>query len=101
MAETIYERSDPLSPEEYYASLEGTQGSFGSKFKNIDDKVHFMDYMKRLKNPLTRSFVLDFGNDVAYCATDLNTGEFRGLLTGQVGWIHMSRDGNLVDGMVC
>jgi hypothetical protein len=87
MAETIYERSDPRSPEEYYASLQGAQGSLESKFKNIDDKVHFMDYMQRLKNPLTRSFVLDFGNDVAYCATDLNTGDFRGLLTGQVGWM--------------
>ncbi|KAJ5883600.1 uncharacterized protein N7473_010486 [Penicillium subrubescens] len=95
MAETIYERSDPRTPEEYYASLQGAQGSLESKFKNIDDKVHFMDYMQRLKNPLTRSFVLDFGNDVAYCATDLNTGDFRGLLTGQrakcfgTRWIHI------------
>jgi hypothetical protein len=84
MSEPIYARKDPRSPEEYYASLQGAQGSLESKFKNIDDETNFMDYMQRLQNELTRSFVLEFGNDVAYCATDLNTGDFRGLLSGQV-----------------
>jgi hypothetical protein len=98
MAETIYERSDPRTAKEYYASLQGAHGTLESKFKNIDDKANFVDYMQRLKNPLTRSFVLDFGNEDAFCATDLNSGDFRGLLTGQVGW--MLGDGNLVDGMV-
>lgn len=74
------------SPEEYYASLQGTQGSLESKFKSIDDKTNFGDYMQRLKNPLTRSFVLDFGNEDAYCATDLDTGSFRGLLSRPVSW---------------
>jgi hypothetical protein len=81
MAEGIY---SPDSPEEYYASLQGTQGSLESKFNSIDDKTNFEDYMQRLKNPLTRSFVLDFGNDHAYCATDLDTTDLRGLLSRPV-----------------
>lgn len=85
MAEAIYERGDLRTPQEYYASLQGAQGSLGSKFKDIDDKANFADYMQRLRNPLTRSFVLDFGNEDAYCATDLNTGDFRGLLSEPVG----------------
>ena len=85
MPEPIYERGDLRSPQEYYTGLQGGQGSLEPKFKDIDDKANFVDYMQRLQNPLTRSFVLDFGNDHAFCATDLNTGDFRGLLSGPVG----------------
>ncbi|KAJ5166939.1 uncharacterized protein N7482_005720 [Penicillium canariense] len=95
MVEGVYVREDPLSPQEYYASLNGAQGSLESRFKDIDDKNNFADYMRQLQNSRTRSFVLDFGNDDAFCATDLNTDDFQGLLRRSrakcfgTRWIHI------------
>ncbi|KAJ5677028.1 uncharacterized protein N7477_002661 [Penicillium maclennaniae] len=82
MADAAYYR-DLLSPQDYYASLNGDRGSAWSlkdKFHDIDDKIHFKPYMKRLSDPLTKNFVLDFGNEDAFCATDLDRDEFQLLL---------------------
>ncbi|KAJ5147270.1 uncharacterized protein N7443_001137 [Penicillium atrosanguineum] len=82
MADATYYR-DQLSPQDYYASLDGHRGSawpLKDKFHDIDDKIHFKPYMKRLSDPLTKNFVLDFGNEDAYCATDLEEDEIQLLL---------------------
>jgi hypothetical protein len=81
MADAYYR--DQLSPKDYYAALDSDRGSawpLKDKFHDIDDKTHFKPYMKRLSDPLTKNFVLDFGNEDAFCATDLETVEFQLLL---------------------
>ncbi|KAJ5204496.1 uncharacterized protein N7498_005375 [Penicillium cinerascens] len=83
MVDATYFR-DLLSPQDYYASLDGDRDSgrlLKDKFHDIDDKTHFKPYMKRLSDPLTTNFVLDFGNEDAFCATDLDKDEFKLLLS--------------------
>lgn len=72
---------DPLDPQLYYAGVSGENGSLKDRFKDIDDANHFRTSMQQLVNPKTRNFVLDFGNEDAYCATDLATADFKALLT--------------------
>lgn len=87
MAEAGYVR-DPLRPQDYYASLgsdrNSPDGSLKDKFHDIDDKTHFAHYMSRLQNPQTQNYVLDFGNEDAWCATNLKEDELRLLLRGPV-----------------
>ncbi|KAJ5091607.1 hypothetical protein NUU61_006477 [Penicillium alfredii] len=89
----LYSR-DPQSPRQYYSNL-GAMGSLADKFQDIDDPIHFRGYMHRLENPLTRNFVLDFGNEDAWCAADLNTDELKLLLNKPrakyfgTRWIHI------------
>lgn len=86
MPETVYSR-DLLSPQEYYASVGGNRDPLDSledKFHDIDDKTHFGPYMRRLEDPRTWNFVLDFGNEDAWCATDLRTDDIKLLLRKQV-----------------
>ena len=75
---------DPFNPQDYYASLRSGKGSFLDKFKDIDDSAHFNTYMRLIDNPHTQNFVLDFGNEDAYCATDFNTNDFQTLLSRPV-----------------
>lgn len=76
---------DVFSPEEYYASLQPTGSLLKQKFQNIDDPDHFAEYMKRLRNPSTNNFVLDFGNEDAFCATDMRLEDFKTLFSKKVG----------------
>ncbi|KAJ5917722.1 hypothetical protein N7454_010097 [Penicillium verhagenii] len=88
---------DPLDPKQYYEGLKGAHGSLQHKFNDIDEKFHFEAYMLRLKKPNTQNFVLDFGNEDAYCATDLVTEDFKALLNPNqprskcfgTRWIHL------------
>lgn len=80
MSETIYSR-DSTTPPDYYSGL---GASLGEKFKNIDDDVQFQDAVCRLRDPLTRNFVLDFGDDDAWCASNLDTAELELLPTKPV-----------------
>ncbi|KAJ6164016.1 hypothetical protein N7470_002688 [Penicillium chermesinum] len=72
---------DAFNPQEYYAGLKTTSGDFKDKFQDIDDPIQFVRYMKRLGEPDTRNFVLDFGNEDAFCATNLTTNDFQSLLS--------------------
>ncbi|KAJ5351406.1 hypothetical protein N7452_000380 [Penicillium brevicompactum] len=80
MSETVYSRDSTTTPQEYYSGL-GNDGSIEEKFKDIDDKTQFYGAMRRLEDPLTKNFVLDFGNDDAWCASDLDTNELNLLLS--------------------
>lgn len=95
MTETDYAR-DGLSPHEYYASLGGDRtslaGSLKDKFHDIDQKTHYTEYEKRLKHPLTENFVLDFGNEDAWCATNLRKDELTLLLSRSVCWVTATHD---------
>ncbi|CAI7635663.1 hypothetical protein PCG10_000353 [Penicillium crustosum] len=71
---------DSTAPQDYYSSLDD-EGSLVEKFKNIDDKTQFYTAMRCLEDPLTQNFVLDFGNEEAWCASDLGTNELKLLLS--------------------
>lgn len=63
----------------YYASLSDRPG-LSQKFNDIDLEVHFQDYQRLLEEAETQNFVLDFGNDDAWCAVNLDTQDFATLL---------------------
>ncbi|KAG0155039.1 hypothetical protein PDIDSM_612 [Penicillium digitatum] len=71
---------DSTAPQDYYSSLD-YEGSLVEKFKNIDDKTQFYIAMRSLQDPLTRNLLLDFGNEEAWCASDLGTDELKRLLS--------------------
>ncbi|KAJ5588563.1 hypothetical protein N7537_011241 [Penicillium hordei] len=71
---------DSTAPQDYYSSFDD-EGAFVEKFKNIDDKTQFYTAMRCLEDPLTQNFVLDFGNEEAWCASDLGTNELKLLLS--------------------
>ena len=83
MSDAFYSR-DIASPEEYYAQCVTGHGSLEERFRDIDDRANFGDYMRRLDDPLTCNFVLDFGNEDAFCATNLHQDEFKALLVKPV-----------------
>jgi len=64
---------------EYYSSFSNRPG-LAQKFNNIDEDVHFRDYQKHLQDAATQNFVLDFGNDDAWCAVNLDEEDFAALL---------------------
>lgn len=64
---------------EYYSSFSNRPG-LAQKFNNIDEEVHFRDYQKHLQDAATQNFVLDFGNDDAWCAVNLDEEDFAALL---------------------
>jgi hypothetical protein len=72
-----------MTPEEYYASFPGNL-SISKKFRNIDEELHFRDNLASLRDAQTRSFVLDFGNEDAWCAVDLEQEDLTALLTHSV-----------------
>ncbi|KAJ5261015.1 hypothetical protein N7478_011610 [Penicillium angulare] len=78
MADTNFH--DPLDPQVYYEGFPIDKGSLYDRFKDIDQLEHFRTYMQRLEKPETRNFVLDFGNEDAYCAIDLGTNDFKNHL---------------------
>lgn len=79
MTDSVYSRN-LQSPYDYYSSLRSDRGSLEDRFNDIDNRTHFDDYLHRLQHPHTRNFVLDFGNEDAWCATDLDTEDVKLLL---------------------
>ncbi|EAW22692.1 uncharacterized protein NFIA_013820 [Aspergillus fischeri NRRL 181] len=70
--------SSDQSPYEYYASFTD-RPTLQGKFRDIDEESCFYAYNKRLRDAQTQNFVLDFGNDDAWCAMNLRQEDF-GLL---------------------
>ena len=79
MAEHIHAR-DGLTPQDYYDGFTNDRGSLKDRFKNIDDKIHFDNSIKQLDDPHTENFVLDFGNEDAFCAMNLEAEDLLLLL---------------------
>ncbi|KAJ5730691.1 uncharacterized protein N7483_005199 [Penicillium malachiteum] len=86
---------DTLNPQDYYGGFKKENGSLQHHFQDIDDLTHFKTYMRQLEQPETRNFVLDFGNEDAYCAINLETEDLRALLSQPrskcfgTRWIHL------------
>lgn len=79
MTENIHAR-DHSSAQEYYAGFTNRHGSLGNRFKDIDDEVHFHELRRKLREPSTINFVLDFGDEDAFCATNLEGEDLKLLL---------------------
>ncbi|KAL4917593.1 hypothetical protein BDW62DRAFT_218084 [Aspergillus aurantiobrunneus] len=79
MSEALPARS-LMTAKEYYSSFLDSP-SISEKFHNIDEASHFRDNLARLRDVQTRNFVLDFGNEDAWCAVDLEREELTALLT--------------------
>ncbi|KAI9372478.1 hypothetical protein BJX61DRAFT_442380 [Aspergillus egyptiacus] len=69
-----------MAAQEYYSSFLH-RPSISAKFNNIDEERHFPKYMAMLRDAQTRNFVLDFGNEDAWCAVDLEQSDLTALLT--------------------
>ncbi|EEA20476.1 conserved hypothetical protein [Talaromyces marneffei ATCC 18224] len=67
---------------EYYKSLP-SQPALAEKFCNIDDAHNFRQCQQTLLNSATRNFVLDFGDQDAWCGFDLQNEEFVSLMKDQ------------------
>ncbi|KAL4791733.1 hypothetical protein BDV19DRAFT_392802 [Aspergillus venezuelensis] len=68
-----------MSAQEYYSSFPRNP-NIKASFRNIDEAAHFKHYLTLLKDVQTRNFVLDFGNEDAWCAVDLERGDLMELL---------------------
>lgn len=67
------------TPSEYYSSF--TYGPhLKDQFHDIDDVDTNRSYLHRLQDMSTRNFVLDFGNEDAYCALNLEESDLALLL---------------------
>ncbi|KAI9779355.1 MAG: hypothetical protein M1839_007463 [Geoglossum umbratile] len=62
----------------YYSTLKNDV--LASKFADLDDNGNYAEYSKLVQAPDTRNFVVDFGNDGAWVAMDIDEGEMKGLL---------------------
>lgn len=72
------------SAQEYYSTFNNDDKGLhlGRKFHNIDDVINFKHYMRLLQDVHTRNFVLDFGDEDAWCAVNLREEDF-GVLLGK------------------
>ncbi|KAF4252946.1 hypothetical protein CNMCM8714_006934 [Aspergillus fumigatus] len=71
--------SNDQSPYEYYASFTD-RPSLQNIFRDIDEESCFNAYNSRLRDSQTQNFVLDFGNEDAWCAMNLSHEDFSLLL---------------------
>lgn len=71
--------SNDQSPYEYYASFTD-RPSLQNIFRDIDEESCFNAYNRRLRDSQTQNFVLDFGNEDAWCAMNLSHEDFSLLL---------------------
>ncbi|GKZ18244.1 hypothetical protein AbraIFM66951_000417 [Aspergillus brasiliensis] len=67
------------TPQEYYASFK-SRPNLQNAFCDIDNESNLKAYLKLLKDSQTRNFVLDFGNDDAWCAVNLDQGDVAAML---------------------
>jgi hypothetical protein len=71
------------TPQEYYSSFSKIS-NFQRKFNDIDDESQFRTYLSYLQDAQTRNFVLDFGNECAWCAVNLDQEDVALLLRSTV-----------------
>jgi hypothetical protein len=72
-----------MAAAEYYESL-APRSSLSHKFSDIDDADNFAHCRQMLANSSTRNFVLDFGDEDAWCGFDLTNDDFEALVNSQV-----------------
>lgn len=83
--------SSDQNPYEYYASFT-SRPALQDEFRDINDESCFYAYVRRLRDAQTQNFVLDFGNDDAWCAMNLRQEDFGLLLRKPVSCIRRAMD---------
>lgn len=78
------------SPHAYYSSF-ATSPAIPRGFHDVDDETHFRGCLAHLQSSQTQNFVLDFGNDDAWCAVNLNHDDIAQLLRKPVGQVNLVR----------
>jgi len=69
---------------DYYSDMYA-RPDIASKFCDIDSPSELRGCCDRLAQPQTTNFVLDFGRDDAWCATNLDSEDIKELLAKPVG----------------
>ncbi|KAL4899561.1 hypothetical protein BDW74DRAFT_163400 [Aspergillus multicolor] len=69
-----------MTAEEYYSSFP-SHPNINKRFNDIDDPSCFREYLASLRDVQTQNFVLDFGNEDAWCAVNLEQQDVTALLT--------------------
>ncbi|KAL4816380.1 hypothetical protein BDW67DRAFT_162205 [Aspergillus spinulosporus] len=83
-----------MTAQEYYSSFPN-HPKIKERFHDIDDPAHFREHLALLRNVQTQNFVLDFGNEDAWCAVNLEQQDVTALLTYDkprcfgTRWIHI------------
>lgn len=72
------------TPSSYYANFP-KRPSLSEKFCDIDNEANFREYLRFLQEAGTQNFLLDFGNDDAWCGVNLETEDVAALLGAPVG----------------
>ena len=67
------------TPEDYYSSFTSCP-HLETKFQDIDEEVNFKAYLQYLRDARTQNFVLDFGDNDAWCAVNLEQKDIATLL---------------------
>ncbi|KAB8231533.1 uncharacterized protein BDW43DRAFT_140064 [Aspergillus alliaceus] len=75
----VFSSHSPQTPQKYYSSF-AKNSCLAAKFHDIDGEDQFRAYLGYLQDAQTRNFVLDFGNDDAWCAVDLDQEDIALLL---------------------
>lgn len=68
---------------DYYIGLDA-RPELGSRFQNIDAPSVLQSYRSRLAHSETHNFVVDFGPEDAWCATNLEVDDIKELLSNPV-----------------
>lgn len=74
--------------EERYPNIPN-RPDLGDKFRDIDDPDSFAECRQHLMDERTQNFVVDFGNDDARCAINLEVADFSALMEATVSclWV--------------
>ena len=67
----------------YYASLSG-RPELGQCFRNVDQTAELDICREQLRKAATRNFLLDFGDEEAWCAIDLERDDYIAILSAGV-----------------
>ncbi|OXV06713.1 hypothetical protein Egran_05520 [Elaphomyces granulatus] len=71
--------NNPSPAQSYYSSFVD-RPNLAQKFNDIDNVDHFENYQRQLLSLDTNNFVLDFGNNDAWCAMNLDRGDLSALM---------------------
>jgi hypothetical protein len=79
--------NSPSPAQSYYSSFTD-RPNLAQKFNDIDKANHFESYQRQLLSPDTNNFVLDFGNNDAWCAMNLDQDDLSALMKTAVRFAH-------------
>jgi hypothetical protein len=73
--------TQPQTASEYYSAF---SPDLSQKFNNIDEEANYGKYRGLLLDGRTENFVLDFGDEDAWCGVNLDEGDLAALVDAPV-----------------